>query len=114
VVAEMRVVGEVEGQKAIIVDDIVDTAGTLAAAAKALREAGASNVFACCTHPVLSGPAIERLDESVLEELIVTDTIPLSEAGRGCGKIRVLSVAQLLGEAIRRTHNEESISSLFD
>jgi len=114
VVAEMRVVGEVEGQKAIIVDDIVDTAGTLGAAAKALREAGASDVFACCPHPVLSGPAIERVEESVLEELIVTDTIPLSEAGRRCNKIRVLPVAQLLGEAIRRTHNEESISSLFD
>jgi ribose-phosphate pyrophosphokinase len=114
VVAEMRVVGEVEGQKAIIVDDIVDTAGTLGAAAKALREAGASDVFACCTHPVLSGPAIERVDESVLKELIVTDTIPLSEAARRCNTIRVLSVAQLLGEAIRRTHNEESISSLFD
>jgi ribose-phosphate pyrophosphokinase len=114
VVAEMRVVGEVDGQKAIIVDDIVDTAGTLAAAATALREAGATEVYACCTHPVLSGPAIERIDQSVLKELIVTDTIPLSEAGRQCTKIRVLSVAPLLAEAIRRTHNEESISSLFD
>jgi len=114
VVAEMRVVGEVEGQKTIIVDDIVDTAGTLAAAATALREAGATEVYACCTHPVLSGPAIERIEQSVLKELIVTDTIPLSQAGQHCGKIRVLSVATLLAEAIRRTHSEESISSLFD
>lgn len=114
VVAEMRVVGEVEGQKAIIVDDIVDTAGTLAAAATALREAGATEVYACCTHPVLSGPAIERVEQSVLKELIVTDSIPLSPAGRDCHKIHVLSVAPLLAEAIRRTHNEESISSLFD
>ncbi|MBI4518206.1 MAG: ribose-phosphate pyrophosphokinase [Deltaproteobacteria bacterium] len=113
-VAEMRVVGEVEGQKTIIVDDIVDTAGTLAAAAAALREAGATEVYACCTHPVLSGPAIERIEQSVLKELIVTDTIPLSPIGQRCSKIHTLSVAQLLGEAIRRTHNEESISSLFD
>jgi ribose-phosphate pyrophosphokinase len=114
VVAEMRVVGEVDGQKTIIVDDIVDTAGTLGAAARALREAGATEVYACCTHPVLSGPAIERIEESVLKELIVTDTIPLRPDAHGCEKIRVLSVARLLGEAIRRTHNEESISSLFD
>ena len=114
VVAEMRVVGEVEGQTTIIVDDIVDTAGTLAAAAEALTKAGAKEVLACCTHPVLSGPAIERVEASVLKELIVTDTIPLSEAGRRCNKVKVLSVAQLLGEAIRRIHDEESISSLFD
>jgi ribose-phosphate pyrophosphokinase len=114
VVAEMRVVGEVEGQTTIIVDDIVDTAGTLAAAAEALTKAGAKEVFACCTHPVLSGPAIERVETSVLTELIVTDTIPLSDMGQRCSKIKVLSVAQLLGEAIRRIHDEESISSLFD
>jgi ribose-phosphate pyrophosphokinase len=114
VVAEMRVVGEVEGQKTIIVDDIVDTAGTLAAAAKALKDAGATEVYACCTHPVLSGPAIERIEQSVLRELIVTDTIPLSEAAQRCSKVKVLSVAQLLGEAIKRTHDEESVSSLFD
>jgi ribose-phosphate pyrophosphokinase len=113
-VAEMRVVGDVEGHKAIIVDDIVDTAGTLAAAASALREAGATEVFACCTHPVLSGPAIERVEKSIMKELIVTDTIPLSPQARACSKVRVLSLAQLLAEAIRRTHNEESISSLFD
>jgi ribose-phosphate pyrophosphokinase len=112
-VAEMRVVGEVEGQSAIIVDDIVDTAGTLATAAKALRDAGATKVIACCTHAVLSGPAIRRIQESELGALIVTDTIPLRPEGRDCSKIKVLSVAPLLAEAIRRTHREESISSLF-
>ena len=112
-VAEMRVVGEVEGQLAIIVDDIVDTAGTLATAAKALREAGATKVIACCTHAVLSGPAIQRIQDSELGALVVTDTIPLRAEGRECDKIKVLSVAHLLAEAIRRTHLEESISSLF-
>jgi ribose-phosphate pyrophosphokinase len=112
-VAEMRVVGEVEGQTAVIVDDIVDTAGTLATAAAALREAGATGVVACCTHPVLSGPAIQRISESTLTNLVVTDTIPLRAAGQECEKIKVLSVARLLAEAIRRTHREESISSLF-
>jgi ribose-phosphate pyrophosphokinase len=112
-VAEMRVVGDVEGQTAVIVDDIVDTAGTLATAAAALREAGAIGVVACCTHPVLSGPAIERISESTLTSLVVTDTIPLRPAGQACEKIKVLSVARLLAEAIRRTHREESISSLF-
>jgi len=112
-VAEMRVVGDVAGRVAVIVDDIVDTAGTLAAAAAALREAGATEIFACCTHPVLSGPAIERIEESVLAEVVVTDSIPLPKAGEACAKLRVLSIARLLGEAIRRTHNEESISSLF-
>jgi ribose-phosphate pyrophosphokinase len=112
-VAEMRVVGDVEGQTAVIVDDIVDTAGTLATAAGALREAGATGVVACCTHPVLSGPAIERIRDSVLSSLVVTDTIPLRPAGHDCPKIKMLSVARLLAEAIRRTHREESISSLF-
>jgi len=112
-VAEMRVVGDVVGQTAVIVDDIVDTAGTLAAAAGALKTAGAKSVFACCTHPVLSGPAIERIQNSELTKLLVTDTIPLRDEGRACGKIEVLSIAHLLGEAIRRTHREESISSLF-
>ncbi|MGH7787925.1 MAG: ribose-phosphate pyrophosphokinase [Candidatus Binatia bacterium] len=112
-VAEMRVVGDVEGQTAVIVDDIVDTAGTLAAAAAALRDAGATEVIACCTHPVLSGPAIDRIKESTLTSLVVTDTIPLRAAAQECDKIKVLSVARLLAEAIRRTHREESISSLF-
>ncbi len=112
-VAEMRVVGDVMGQTAVIVDDIVDTAGTLAAAAEALKAAGAKSVFACCTHPVLSGPAIERIKGSDLTKLLVTNTIPLSDEGSSCAKIEVLSIAHLLGEAIRRTHQEESISSLF-
>ncbi len=112
-VAEMRVVGDVVGQSAIIIDDIVDTAGTLAAAAGALKAAGAESVFACCTHPVLSGPAIERISGSELTKLLVTDTIPLSDGGRACDKIETLSIAHLLGEAIVRTHREESISSLF-
>jgi ribose-phosphate pyrophosphokinase len=112
-VAEMRVVGDVEGQTAVIVDDIVDTAGTLATAATALRDAGATEVVACCTHPVLSGPAIERITDSTLSSLVVTDTVPLRPTGQACEKIKVLSVAHLLAEAIRRTHREESISSLF-
>lgn len=112
-VAEMRVVGDVAGQTAVIVDDIVDTAGTLATAAGALREAGATEVIACCTHPILSGPAIDRIRDSNLASLVVTDTIPLRSVGEECEKIKVLSVARLLAEAIRRTHREESISSLF-
>lgn len=112
-VAEMRVVGDVAGQTAVIVDDIVDTAGTLAAAAAALRTAGATEVVACCTHAVLSGPAMERIRASTLSSLVVTDTIPPRSADLGCDKIKVLSVAPLLAEAIRRIHHEESISSLF-
>ena len=112
-VAEMRVVGDVEGQTAVIVDDIVDTAGTLATAASALRAAGATEVIACCTHGVLSGPAIDRIRDSQLSNLVVTDTIPLRPEGKTCDKIKVLPVAHLLAEAIRRTHREESISSLF-
>lgn len=112
-VAEMRVVGDVEGQTAVIIDDIVDTAGTLVAAAEALKTAGATEVMACCTHAVLSGPATERIQRSALSELVVTNTIPPRPEGQQCKKIKVLSVARLLGEAIRRTHAEESISSLF-
>lgn len=112
-VAEMRVIGEVEGRVAILVDDIVDTAGTIVMAAAAIHAAGALAVMACCAHPVLSGPAIERLQASVLEELVVTDTVPLRPAVQEYDRIRVLSVAHLIGEAIRRIHNEESISSLF-
>jgi ribose-phosphate pyrophosphokinase len=112
-VAEMAVIGEVTGRVAVIIDDIVDTAGTIVAAADALRAAGAQDVFACCTHPVLSGPAIDRLMKSSLKKLVVTDTIPLSANARQAPNIAVLSVAHLIGEAIRRIHNEESISSLF-
>jgi len=112
-VAEMQVIGEVTGRVAVIIDDIVDTAGTIVAAADALRAAGAQDVFACCTHPVLSGPAIERIARSSLKKLVVTDTIPLGDKARQTPNIAVLSVAHLICEAIRRIHNEESISSLF-
>ncbi|MBI2876091.1 MAG: ribose-phosphate pyrophosphokinase [Candidatus Tectomicrobia bacterium] len=110
----MHVIGEVGGRDVLLVDDLVDTAGTLAQAARALINQGACSVRACCTHPVLSGPAIRRINESDLEEVIVTDTIPIREEGRKCGKVKVLSVARLFGEAIRRIHNESSVSSLFD
>ena len=112
-VAEMRIIGDVAGCAAILVDDIVDTAGTIVTAAGALREAGAKKVIGCCTHGVLSGPAIERLKASAIEELVVTDTIPLRPEASRSGKVTVRSVAHLLAEAIRRTHDEESISSLF-
>ncbi len=113
-VAEMRVVGDVQGYSAVVVDDIIDTAGTLTAATAALKDAGATEVIACCTHAVLSGPAIERVRDSALSELVVTDTIPLRPEAKRVSGISVLSVANLLGEAIRRTHQEESISSLFN
>jgi ribose-phosphate pyrophosphokinase len=113
VVAEMNIIGEVKDQVAILLDDMVDTAGTLTMAADALKREGAKRIVGCCTHPVLSGPAIRRIEESPLEELIVTNTIPLGAEARRCNKIKVLSVAHLIGEAIRRTHEEESISSLF-
>jgi len=113
VVAEMNIIGEVKDQVAILLDDMVDTAGTLTMAADALKKEGARKIVGCCTHPVLSGPSIARIAESPLEELIVTNTIPLSSQAQHCSKIKVLSVAHLIGEAIRRTHEEESISSLF-
>jgi len=109
----MHIVGDVSGERCVIVDDMIDTAGTLSEAATALREAGAAGVYAAITHPVLSGPAIKRLRESALEELVVTDSIPLSDEGSDCEKIRVISIADLLGEAVRRISNEESVSSLF-
>ena len=109
----MHIIGDVEGQNCVIVDDMVDTAGTLTEAARALREHGARSVGAVITHPVLSGPAIERVEKSELESLIVTDTIPQTDAARACDRIRVVSIANLLGEAIRRITNEESVSSLF-
>jgi ribose-phosphate pyrophosphokinase len=109
----MHIVGEVEGFDAILLDDMVDTAGTLTNAARALKENGAGRVFAVCTHPILSGPAVERIMDSPLEEVIATDTVPLRDDARSCGKIRVLSVAPLLAEAIRRITECGSVSSLF-
>ena len=113
VVAEMNIIGQVRGQNAILVDDMVDTAGTLTMAAQALEKEGARRIIGCCTHAVLSGAAIEKITESPIEELVVTNSVPLSVEARACRKIKVLSVARLIAEAIRRTHEEESISSLF-
>ncbi|RXR04419.1 ribose-phosphate diphosphokinase [Pseudoxanthomonas composti] len=109
----MNIIGDVEGKSCVLVDDIVDTAGTLCAAAAALKERGALKVAAYCTHPVLSGPAVDNLNRSVLDELVVTDTIPLSPAAQACSKIRQLSVAELLAETIRRVAFGESVSSLY-
>jgi ribose-phosphate pyrophosphokinase len=109
----MNIIGEVRGKHAVLVDDIIDTAGTLTQAAQALASAGALGVSACCTHGVLSGPAIERLEKAPLSEIIVTDTIPLSAAAKASAKVRQLSVARILGEAIKRIHHGDSISSLF-
>jgi ribose-phosphate pyrophosphokinase len=109
----MNIVGDVRDRTCVMVDDIIDTAGTLTEGARALLEAGARHVYAAVTHPVLSGPAIKRIEESPLEEVVVTDTIPLRAEARECGKVQVVSIASLLGEAIRRITNEESVSSLF-
>jgi ribose-phosphate pyrophosphokinase len=109
----MNVVGDVQGRTCILQDDIIDTAGTIQKAAQALKDAGAARVLACAVHGVLSGPAIERIERSPLDQLIVTNTIPLGEAARHCKKIVVLSVARLLGQAIRNIHEETSVSSLF-
>jgi ribose-phosphate pyrophosphokinase len=109
----MNVIGDVSGKKAIILDDMVDTAGTLCAAADMLIGAGAKEVYACCSHGVLSGPAIERLENSKIKQLVVTNSIPLRGAAIDCKKIKVLSIGALLGEAIMQIHNEESVSSLF-
>jgi ribose-phosphate pyrophosphokinase len=109
----MHIIGDVDGRDCVIVDDIVDTAGTLCQGAQALTGAGARCVWAAITHPVLSGPAIKRLAESPLEKLITTDTIPLRDDAKECGKIEVVTTATLFGEAIRRINNEESVSSLF-
>ncbi len=109
----MHVIGDVEGQHCIVVDDMVDTAGTLCQAAQALKEWGAASVRAYCTHAVLSGPAVDNLRDSALDELVVTDTIPLQPAAAGCPTIRQVSVAGLLAETMRRIHLEESVSSLF-
>ena len=109
----MHVIGEVSGKTAILLDDMVDTAGTLCGAAARLKENGAKEVHACCAHAVLSGPAIERLNESEIKSLVVTNSIPLGDKGERCDKIKVLSVGELLGEAISRIHSEDSVSYLF-
>lgn len=109
----MNIIGNVKGKRAIIVDDMIDTAGTMVQAADALLENGASEVIACCTHPVLSGPAIDRIKESRIHEVIVTDTIPLHEKARACERIKVLTVSGLISEATRRIYYNESVSSLF-
>ena len=109
----MHIIGEIEGRDCVILDDMIDTAGTMTQAARALMDEGARSVIAAATHPVLSGPAIQRINDSPIEEVIVTDTIPLSEAAKSSGKFRVLSVARILGEAIKRIHNSDSVSSLF-
>jgi ribose-phosphate pyrophosphokinase len=110
----MNIIGEVEGRTCVIMDDIVDTAGTLCKAAQALKENGAKRVMAYCTHAVLSGPAISRINESDLDELVVTDTIPLSDEARACKRIRFVSIGELLADTILRISNEESVSSLFN
>jgi len=109
----MNIIGEVEGRTCILVDDLVDTAGTLCKAAMALKEQGASRVVSYCTHPVLSGAAVENIAASELDELVVTDTIPLRENAQACDKIRQLSIATMLAETMRRISNEESVSSLY-
>lgn len=109
----MNVIGDVEGKTAILLDDMVDTAGTLCSGAEALIQAGATEVHACCSHGVLSGPAIERLEKSRIRSMVITDSIPLNEAAKKCEKIKVLSVCKLLGEAVKRIHSEDSVSSLF-
>jgi len=109
----MHIIGEVEGRTCVMVDDMVDTAGTLCKAAEALKQHGAAKVVAYCSHPVLSGKAIENINNSHLDEVVVTDTIPLQDNAKKCGKIRQLTLANLLAESIRRVSNEESISALF-
>jgi ribose-phosphate pyrophosphokinase len=109
----MNIIGEVKDKTAVILDDMVDTAGTLTQAAAALKNRGTDTIYACCTHPVLSGPAISRIEESPIDHLVVTNTIPLNEKCQGCSKVMVLSVAELLGETIKRIYNSHSVSTLF-
>lgn len=109
----MNIIGNVQGKRVIILDDLIDTAGTVVQAAIALRDAGALEVCVCCTHPVLSGPALDRIEGSDLKEVIVTDTIPLSERAENCSRIKTLSVSGLLSEAVRRIYYNDSVSSLF-
>ena len=110
----MNLIGEVKDRTCVLVDDIVDTAGTLCKAAEALKENGAKKVVAYATHAVLSGNAINNITNSKLDELVVTNSIPLSEDAKKCGKIRTLQLGKLLGESVRRISNEESISAMFD
>jgi len=109
----MNIVGDVKGKRTVIVDDIIDTAGTLTNAAAAIMAAGATSVSACASHAVFSGKAVQRITDSALQHVVVTNTIPLSESAAACGKVRVKSVGRLLGEAIKRIHHGDSISSLF-
>ncbi len=109
----MNVIGEVKGKDCVLVDDMVDSAGTLCNAAGALKDRGARKVYAYIVHPVLSGDAIKKINKSKLDQLVVTDTIPLSDSAKACKKIRVISLAPTLAEAIRRVNNEESISAMF-
>lgn len=109
----MNIIGDVDGRTCVIMDDMVDTAGTLCKAAQALKDHGAAKVLAYCTHPVLSGSAVERIKDSALDELVVTDTIPLRDDAKACGKIRQLSIAELLAETMLRISTESSVSSLF-
>ena len=109
----MNIIGDVEGRNCVIIDDLVDTANTLCEAASALKKRGASRVAACCTHPILSGPAVERITTSELDELVVTNTVPLSDEATSCSRIRQISIAELLAETMRRMHSDESVSSLF-
>ncbi len=109
----MHIIGDVRGRTCILMDDLVDTAGTLCQAAQALKDDGAPKVVAYCTHPVLSGPAIENIEGSALDELVVTDTIPLRPAARECAKVRQLSIAEMLAESMLRIHTDESVSELF-
>jgi ribose-phosphate pyrophosphokinase len=109
----MNLIGDVNGKDAVLVDDMVDTAGTLTQAAAALKERGARRVVAYAVHPILSGPAIQRIQESVLEELVLTDTVPLSPAAQACGKLKIITTERLFGEAIARIHRADSLSSLF-
>jgi ribose-phosphate pyrophosphokinase len=109
----MNIIGDVEGRTCVIMDDMVDTAGTLCKAAEALKQQGATRVLAYCTHPVLSGGAIKRINDSSLDELVVTDTIPLSAEAVACPRIRQISIAELMAETIMRISNDSSVSSLF-
>ncbi len=109
----MNIIGNVKDMRAIILDDMIDTAGTIVQAADAIMNAGAKEIYACCSHPVLSGPAMERLEKSIIKEVIVTDSVPLHERAKECSKIKVLTVSGILSEAVRRIYYNDSVSSLF-